>query len=129
MVAVAINAPFRRDRKLAPRVPANRNSMAALFSRLDAEALAAIAEAAINELDKRDPDSDIELNGDELDGSAGAEDEFQRHQGNYFVLAAGCPVSDPGGDGDDDARRLPVPLYGDDQSRGPIGYREAGSEQ
>ena len=128
MVAVAINAPFRRDRKPVPRIPASRNSMAALFARLDADALAAIAEAAINELDKREPDSDIELNGDEMDGSGGAEDEFQRHNIN-FLAYPGCPVSDPGGDGDDNAQRLPVPIYGDDQSRGPIGFREAGSDQ
>lgn len=119
MVAVAINAPVRRDWKPAPRVPANRNSMAALFARLDAGALAAIADAAINELDRRTPDSDIEPNGDEMDGSGGAEDEFQHHNESYLAYP-GCPVSDPGGD---DAERLPIPGYGDDQSRGPIGYR------
>nr|WP_047170082.1 hypothetical protein [Sphingomonas sp. Y57] len=52
-------------------------------------------EALIERLDAFDGDPDVEENGDELDGSSQAEDEFVILGGDR---GAGCPISDPGGD-------------------------------
>lgn len=56
-----------------------------------------IVQKAIDHLDDLDGDTDVELNGDELDGSGCGEDEFWPHwldNGHQ----PGCPLSDPGGD-------------------------------
>lgn len=105
----------------APRVPPGRKSLAVLFARLNRDDLEEIAEVAIAQLDVRDGDVDVEVNGDELDGTAG-EDDFYPH-GNWMA-EPGCPVSDPGGDpldaGElDETYGLMLPTYGLDQSKGP----------
>jgi hypothetical protein len=111
----------------APRVPPSRNSLAAHFARLTREQLAEIADVAIQCLDDADGDSDVEANGDELDGTAG-EDDFYPHSG--WFGAAGCPISDPGGDTTDEhgeadeSAGLLLPVYGEDQTLGPINERE-----
>lgn len=90
----------------------------------------------IEVLDTMDGDPDLELNGDELDGSLG-EDDFHNASTTPWT-GPGCPISDPGGDtldehgecpSDDGTPLLqPRPIYGPDQSTGPInhedGYRE-----
>lgn len=105
----------------APRVPPGRDSLATHFARLTSEDLSAIATIAIDELDKRDPDTDVEANGDELDGSA-SEEDFG-HQGENWKGEPGCPLSDPGGEQHEVLAMLPI--YGDDQSLGPINERAA----
>jgi hypothetical protein len=60
-------------------------------------ALDRLVERAIEEMDGQDGDTDLEANGDELDGSAGAEDEFWPHWRNHG-WSPGCPISDPGED-------------------------------
>lgn len=107
--------------RTAPRVPAHSSSFAAIFARLTCDDLLTIADAAIDELDRRDPDVDVEANGDELDGTAG-EDDFYPH--SNWKGEAGCPVSDPDSDpldgGEhDESVGLAAPIYGLDQSRGP----------
>lgn len=88
---------------------------------LPPEEVGALIEALIAELDGRQPDPDLEPNGDELDG-INSEDDFWPHW--QSGMAAGCPVSDPGGDTLDEhgeetfISRIP-PKYGDDQSKGP----------
>jgi hypothetical protein len=62
--------------------------------------LAGFIEVAIGLLDLAEGDPDIELNGDESDGSLG-EDDFCSH--NLGFAGPGCPVSDPDLAVDDDA--------------------------
>lgn len=60
-------------------------------------ALDRLVERAIAHLDERDGNSDLELNGDELDGTGG-EDDFINYGGFAGIWSgAGCPVGDPGG--------------------------------
>ena len=54
--------------------------------------LEALTERLIDYLDEQDGNADVELNGDERDGSLG-EDDFCPQNNRYG--AAGCPVSDP----------------------------------
>lgn len=54
----------------------------------------AMLENEIAELDAVNGDPDIELNGDERDGSMGA-DDFCLHKVPLTLQGAGCPVSDP----------------------------------
>lgn len=61
---------------------------------LPRRALDRIAQRAIDRLDELDGDTDVEANGDELDGSLG-EDDFHSH-GTTPWDGPGCPVSDPG---------------------------------
>ena len=49
----------------------------------------------IDHLDDLDGDADIEMNGDELDGTLG-EDDFHDQSQNWLGYP-GCPVADPGG--------------------------------
>lgn len=60
------------------------------LSRHDLEAL---TERLIDYLDEQDGDTDVELNGDEKDGSLG-EDDFCP-QGDGGSPKPGCPISDP----------------------------------
>jgi hypothetical protein len=60
--------------------------------------IAAAIETMVAVLDLLDGDPDLELNGDELDGSSHAEDEFWPH--SSWQSHAGCPVSDPAEDDD-----------------------------
>lgn len=65
-----------------------------------------LIERLIAHIDSMDGDSDLELNGDELDGSLG-EDDFHIH--DDVMRYPGCPVSDPGGQYDEDDYTGPVP--------------------
>jgi hypothetical protein len=60
--------------------------------------LSRLVHRMIERLDNLDGDSDLELAGDETDGSLAAEDEFQSHYG----YLPGCPVSDPAEPDDED---------------------------
>ena len=68
--------------------------------RLSRDALADLCEQLIDRLDTIDGDSDIEPNGDELDGT-GAEDDYQTGC-EVAGPFPGCPISDPSEDGDSD---------------------------
>lgn len=65
-------------------------------------ALDRLVDRAIDQMDALDPDPDLELNGDELDGTGG-EDDFVDHYGPNMGGhhngsrwdGAGCPISDP----------------------------------
>ena len=75
-------------------LPANDNEMV-LIRRAVLEAL---VEAAIAALDEADGDPDVEVNGDELDGSSAEEDiPVASRSGQCVLSEPGCPVSDPGG--------------------------------
>jgi hypothetical protein len=67
-----------------------------VLARLDREQLAGFIEVAIELLDVAAGDPDLELNGDEEDGTR-AEDDFGCPSAN----GPGCPISDPGEDGGD----------------------------
>lgn len=90
-----------------------------------ADEIAAQIEALIATLDKLDGDTDVELNGDELDGNGTAEDEFYPH-GRHDHANPGCPLADPGGgDADDEGEKedgILDPIYGIDQSAGPTNH-------
>jgi hypothetical protein len=58
--------------------------------------LARLTDRLIERMDELDGDPDVELNGDEADGSGCSEDEFYP-QANW-QLHPGCPISDPGED-------------------------------
>lgn len=59
---------------------------------VDREEIAAAAAALVDLLDAIDGDSDVELNGDELDASR-AEDDFIEYG---QTGTPGCPIADPG---------------------------------
>lgn len=89
-----------------------------LIPSLPRPVLERLAQQIIDHLDDADGDTDVEANGDELDGD-GAEDDFMEH-GENWKQEPGCPIADPGGyaigEGHD-PRRLPPPSYdGEDQS-------------
>lgn len=88
------------------------NNLSRFLARLDRPSLEAVAEAAIDRLDALDGDADMELCGDEHDGTRG-EDDFCDFGGN----GAGCVIADSGaGDHEDeDAGRCGE--FGIDQSR------------
>jgi hypothetical protein len=76
-----------------------------------------LIERAIERLDAIDGDTDIEPNGDELDGGNG-EDDFGPH--NNILLGVGCPIADPdcsvddfGCDDENDDREEEEPLAPD----------------
>lgn len=77
------------------------------------QAIELAVDAFISRLDDMDGDPDLELNGDELDGT-GAEDELAPglHAGPFS--GAGCPISDP-----DDARDEGEPIYCSAGGHGP----------
>jgi hypothetical protein len=100
----------------ASRLPAE--IALSLIPSLPRPALERLVQRLIDGLDDMDPDSDLEPNGDELDGGT-AEDDFIHH-GENWKQEPGCPVSDPGGyaigEGYD-PRLLPPPTYdGEDQN-------------
>ena len=72
--------------------------MFAVIPSLPRAELARITERLIDRMDELDGDPD-EADGDELDGTAG-EDDFDDHIANWLGFP-GCPISDPGEDGDD----------------------------
>ena len=61
-----------------------------LLSRAELESL---AERVIDALDRLDPDQDLELSGDETDGT-GAEDDFAYPTYFRSFLGPGCEISD-----------------------------------
>lgn len=65
---------------------------AALGTRRAAKGIADTIEGLIAFLDDLCGDTDLEANGDELDGNA-SEDDFMYHGG----WGPGCPIADPGG--------------------------------
>lgn len=62
--------------------------------RLSRNDLADLCEQLIDRLDALDPDPDLELNGDELDGT-GAEDDFCDQNAPIHLQGPGCPLADP----------------------------------
>lgn len=118
---------------MAPVAPLMR-----MLGRYDRQKLEAFIEISIGLLDliDGDPDEesadpDLELAGDEEDGSC-AEDEEGGHIGRAsYMDGPGCPISDPGGgnvedEGEGIDEKEPtdhyatLPIYGPDQSLGPL---------
>lgn len=69
--------------------PASMPAVTRILSRFERQQLQGFIEVAIELLDVIDGDEDVEMNGDELDGT-GAEDDFMDHEPN----GPGCPVAD-----------------------------------
>lgn len=88
--------------------------------------LARLTERLLERLDEIDGDNDVELNGDETDHCGTMEDEFYDHPRDNHANP-GCPLSDPGGGdvGDEWEERdgMFLPVYGADQSTGPVDYQ------
>lgn len=94
----------------AERLPAH--IALALIPSLPRPALERLVQRLIDGLDDMDPDTDLEPNGDELDGEHCAEDEFVISGG--IDTGAGCPIGDPGEMGCTD---LPMVTHdGEDQT-------------
>jgi hypothetical protein len=70
------------------------DQLLAMIPSLPRAALNRLVERAIDHMDEHDGNPDVELNGDELDGSP-AEDDFYPHTVRWGE--AGCPIADPGG--------------------------------
>lgn len=70
--------------------------MLAVIPSLPRPALARLVQHAIDRMDDIDGDPDLELNGDEADGSMG-EDDFHDQSADWEGFP-GCPISDPGED-------------------------------
>lgn len=91
--------------------------------RLSRHDLEALTERLIETLDLLDGDNDLELNGDELDGTGG-EDDFCIHGANTGQYGGpGCPIADPDEAVDDvacdeDSDREPQD-YADDEFSDP----------
>ncbi|MCK9543194.1 MAG: hypothetical protein M0R03_14330 [Novosphingobium sp.] len=73
-------------------------NLPATFALFDRGTIASAVEVLVAVLDAMDGDTDIELNGDELDGSMG-EDDFCAHNQGIWP-GPGCPMSDPGEEDD-----------------------------
>lgn len=67
--------------------------------------LSRLTERLIERLDEIDGDDDVEPNGDELDGSGAAEDEFYPPWLDHHAQP-GCPLADPGEDDDAGGNQL-----------------------
>ena len=111
-----MNALSIRIGRGASRLPAD--VALSLIPSLPRPVLERLAQQIIDHLDETDGDTDLEANGDELDGD-GADDDFMEH-GENWKQEPGCPIADPGGyaigEGHD-PRQLPPPSYdGEDQS-------------
>ena len=76
---------------LHPTAARSLPPIARVLAALGRDQLEDLISAAIDLLDASDPDSDLEADGDELDGDRDAEDEFTRHE----PLGPGCPCADP----------------------------------
>lgn len=82
-----------------------------LIPSLPRPALERLVQQMIDRLDDMDPESDLELNGDELDGGNG-EDDFGVLPN--WLLGPGCPIADPG---ERDCTDLPMVTHdGEDQT-------------
>jgi hypothetical protein len=71
--------------------PAAITRVLATFERSQLEGFVAVA---IDLMDLDDGNSDVEANGDELDGT-NAEDEIGNNHFAHVDAGAGCPISDP----------------------------------
>ena len=91
---MATHAPITGAPIRAPFIPAPPAAITRVLSRFDREQLSGFITVALDLLDLAEGDSDIEANGDELDGTAG-EDDFYPH--SNWQGSPGCPVADPGG--------------------------------
>ena len=87
-------APLRAP--LMPLPPAA--IIAAMLNRHSEREIADAMEIMVDLLDLMHGDSDVELNGDELDGDIRSEDSFEYHGG----YGPGCPLADD--DHEDDGR-------------------------
>lgn len=100
--------PWRRSRRRPwhrlDRL-ASPHAVLATIPSLPRAELARITERLIDRMDELDGDSDVELNGDERDGT-GAEDDFCDQNADWLEHP-GCPVSDPGEDNGDHEREKP----------------------
>lgn len=124
---MAIHAPITgaRDRATTFQPQRGTRRYRRLLATLSPDEVGAAIDALIARLDAAQGDVEREGNGDELDGTA-AEDDFYPHRD--WQRGAGCPLSDPASFGEvySDQDILPtLPIYGVDQSRGPINEREA----
>jgi hypothetical protein len=111
-------------------------TLLAVIPSLPRATLARLTEAMIDRMDEIDGDTDLELNGDELDGD-NSEDEFLDRQDG--LGRPGDPNDaeddDPAGDTLDehgefedwrpDGVAVDRPRYGEDQSTGPLNELEA----
>lgn len=91
-----------------------------LLQRHSRQEIADAIEIMIDMLDAMDGDSDLETNGDELDGTGG-EDDFCDHSHGWLAYL-GCPISDPGGE---PAVHTIMPGYGESQDTEPLNYAAA----
>ena len=91
------------------------NAIYAAIPNLTRPVLALLTERMIERMDELDGDPDLELAGDEEDGSMG-EDDF--HLQTDWRGAAGCPISDPPEDDTEDCCTA-----GDDQIASGVGVR------
>lgn len=108
--------------------PASLSAALAMIPSLPRPVLSRLVIRMIQRIDDIDGDPDFQQSdGDELDFND-AEDDFCNHSG--WGSEAGCPIADPGEEGDhgggdvgdegeaEDGRLFPV--YGIDQSKGPL---------
>ena len=103
-------------------------AVALILSRFDRAQLSSFVEIAIELMDVADGNTDVETNGDELDGSS-AEDDIWGHGGNGMD-GPGCSLADAGeeddhagGNVDDEGEPengIVHPAYGIDQTCGPL---------
>ena len=92
------------------RIPAD--VALSLIPSLPRPLLERLAQSIIDRLDDMDGDTDVEPNGDELDGNQ-SEDDFMDHGGGWGQ-EPGCPIADPG-EGSNRTFLCPT-LDGEDQS-------------
>jgi len=91
--------PWRRRQPRRWVRPNDLGSAAMLFAAIPSlprAELTRLTERMIDRMDEMDGNTDVELNGDEADGSLG-EDDFHDHSANWLGYP-GCPISDPGED-------------------------------
>ena len=105
-----MNALSIRIGRGASRLPADL--ALSLIPSLPRPVLERLAQQIIDHLDDVDGDTDVEPNGDELDGNR-SEDDFMDH-GEGWKQEAGCPIADPG-EGSNRTALSPT-LDGEDQS-------------
>ena len=133
-------APWRRTRRRPWAQPGDLDAASFLFAAIPSlprAELERLAERVIETMDDLDGDPDVEANGDELDGSMG-EDDFHQHGADTLGLPGNpdeAEDDDPaGGAADDqgepeewrqDGVTLDRPIYGPDQSLGPINEADA----
>lgn len=82
-----------------------------LLEQIDRPRLEGFISVAIGLLDVLDGDSDDEANGDEGDGTPGAEDEFGPTGRGGGLDGPGCPLSDPDCSVDDQPCDAPLEGY------------------